>query len=129
LADERQRGDKQVSAFKVYGVSYESGLKLARKNVSTVIGSYEMTPGQWENACHAYAKAFFEGSKPKSVSKPFDAPQFCRDFIALCDPSEFKYLSIRAYKSTGGKIKKGAKKGQDQYKWLPYDESEIPGIL
>ena len=106
-----------MTAFVVYGCSYAKCLTKARRDLPTLM----LLPDDWESKCHKYAGELYETVKPSRLSKKFGAPQFCKDFMALCDPVNFKHLSIRAYQKTGKPVMKGKKKGMDAYGWLPYE--------
>lgn len=105
-----------MSAFKVYGVSYKKCLERARKKTS----SEGLTPGEWEEECKKNADSLFASSKPVAISTAMDAPKFCREFIALCDPDHHRCLSVYAYQKTKGTVQSGKRKGMPRYAWLPY---------
>jgi len=110
-----------MGAFKVYGTSYAKCLDKARK-AAHVDRSLDLT--QWEHKCENIAVDLYESDRVVAVSAAFDAPQFCREFIDLCDKSKFKNLEIRAYSAVKGKlIAKGKKKGMQKFAWQPYDHT------
>jgi hypothetical protein len=107
-----------MSAYKVYGVSYLKILKRLRKSIS--IG--KLNADEHEAKCKGCAAEAFKTESPTALSAPFDAPQFCNDFIALCDPKEFRALSIKSYQKNGKTVTKGKREGLDAYTWLPANE-------
>lgn len=109
-----------MTAFVVFGCSYHKLLLKAKSEISTRQEKRELTADEWEALCHGVAGVQFKAGKPSRISKKFGAPQFCKDFIALCDAENFINLSVYAFQKTGKLVAKGKKKGQDAYGWLPY---------
>jgi hypothetical protein len=105
-----------MTAFVVFGTSYAKCLEKARKTVSTD----KVDSEEWEVNCHKEAAELYQTAGPVRISKRFGAPQFCKDFMGLCNADKFKNLSVRAYQKTGKAITKGKKEGMDAYAWLPY---------
>jgi len=93
-----------MSAFRVFGVSYNKCLSKIRTSLPEKIGGVEMAPGEWDAACHRLAGVAYKSGRISAISDKFDAPQFCQDFIDLCDRSKFKDLSIKAYSPVKGKL-------------------------
>ena len=105
-----------MTAFVVFATSYKKCLDRVRKTVLTD----KLNAEEWEAECHKEAAELYKTAGPVRVSNRFGAPQFCKDFMKLCDVDKFKNLSIRAYQKTGKQVTKGKKLGMDAYAWLPY---------
>ena len=81
-----------MSTFAVFGMTRDFALAEARKKTPTtrielVKGArvtVDLTPEEWEAAVQKRADEAMASTRTVQLCKPFDAPQFARDFIALC---------------------------------------------
>lgn len=81
-----------MSTFAVFGMTRDFALTEARKRTAThrfekdkdgVHRRVELTPEEWEAAVQAKAEATMKGARQVQRCRPFDAPQFARDFAEL----------------------------------------------
>ena len=122
-----------MSAFCVFGVSKTICKKAAERKTPTfekvgagadrVMNYYTMA--EWAEKRDAMtAKLFDEKTRLTQVSPKFDAPQFCRDWLAL-DPKHTEIrnavIMVRGHKidKRGDKVKRS---GAFVMAWLEYDE-------
>jgi len=68
-----------MSAFCVFGMTFELAMKRAEKKVSEVGRSMD----QWRTEVRKQAEQILIEASPTQVSPPFDAPQFAKDWIAV----------------------------------------------
>lgn len=122
-----------MAAFCVYGVSRSQCRKQAERDTKTFVfdeegNRRELTVQEWGNRVRAaterlFALASAEPAKRAKISPEFDAPQFCRDWIAA-SPGEVAHTMIM-YR--GPKVdKRGAvvmRLGQPVLTWLEYDQN------
>ncbi len=120
-----------MSTFAVFGMTRDFALAEARKKTPTtrielVSGTrvtVDLTPDEWEAAVQKRADEVMAGARTVQLCKPFDAPQFARDFIALCrNRGGCRDLAIKARapeKDGHGRIRK-TKKGAPMLSWQPY---------
>lgn len=120
-----------MSTFAVFGMTRDFALAEARKKTPTtrielVEGTrvtVDLTPEEWEVAVQKRADEAMAGTRTVQLCKPFDAPQFARDFIALCrNRGGCRDLTIKARapeKDGHGQIRK-TKKGAPLLSWQPY---------
>ena len=117
-----------MGAFCVFGVSRSVCRKLAEKKVATFCPKLgrEMSPAEWGDRVKEEGDRMFgESSKQARISPEFDAPQFCRDWLAV-SPSEVRLarIMVRGPK-TGADDKPVIRKGVPVMTWLPYDQLAI----
>lgn len=111
-----------MTSFCVYGISKSRCKQHAEKKVSHI----GMTVSEWGEEVRKKAAEIFESQdKSEQISPEFDAPQFCRDWIAA-QPSEIRNATIM---HRGPKIDKHGgtvmKKGMPVMTWIEYDESKV----
>ena len=116
-----------MGAFCVFGVSRQACRKQAEKNVPTYCAETKrsLSPAEWRGLVMIEIDRLFEVTERQvRISPEFDAPQFCRDWIAA-SPGEVKLTRLMC---RGEKIDKhGAvvvRDGAPVLTWLPYDESK-----
>lgn len=115
-----------MGAFCVFGVSRQVCRKRAERKIPTFCPKLEreMSPAEWGmRVAEEGDRVFAESSKQVRIFPEFDAPQFCRDWIAV-SPSEVRLtrLMVRGPK-TGGDGKPVVRKGVPVLTWLPYDRA------
>jgi len=120
-----------MSTFAVFGMTRDFALAEARKKtpitynetIDGVATRIELTPEEWEAKVQKRADEAMAGTRTVQLCKPFDAPQFARDFIALCrNRGGCRDLTIKARapeKDGHGQIRK-TKKGAPMLSWQPY---------
>ena len=120
-----------MSTFAVFGMTRDFALAEARKKTPTtrielvkgVRVTVDLTPDEWEAAVQKRADKVMAGARTVQLCKPFDAPQFARDFIALCrNRGGCRDLTIKARapeKDGHGQVRK-TKKGAPMLSWQPY---------
>lgn len=114
-----------MGAFCVFGVSRSVCRKLAEKKVATFCPKLgrELSPVEWGARVVAEGdRVFSESTKQVRISPEFDAPQFCRDWLAV-SPAEVRLarIMVRGPK-TGADDKPVIRKGVPVMTWLPYDQ-------
>lgn len=111
-----------MSSFCVYGISKSRCKQHAEKKVS----HFGKTVSEWGDEVRQKAAELFDTQdKSEQISPEFDAPQFCRDWIAA-QPSEIRnavimYRGPKTDKHGGTVMKKGA----PVMTWIEYDESKL----
>ena len=115
-----------MGAFCVFGVSRQVCRKQAEKNVPTYCAEAKrsLSPAEWGGRVMIEIDRLFEVTERQvRISPEFDAPQFCRDWIAAA-PGEVKLTRLMC---RGEKVDKhGAvvvRDGVPVLTWLPYDET------
>jgi hypothetical protein len=115
-----------MSAFCVFGVTYDACVEQAKKKVEPYIKEQgkptrAMTPEEYAGAVREKADALFESAREKQISPAFDAPQFADDWIAIANRSKARALKIMR---KGQKVNdKGApilRNGKPVIGWIPY---------
>lgn len=115
-----------MGAFCVYGISKSVCRAKAEKKVPTVAsGGRALSPEEWGMEVKIQAASLFlTEQKLVKVSPEFDAPQFCRDWIAVA-PGDVRRACIMV---RGPKVDKQGnpvlRDGAPVLTWLPYDDSE-----
>jgi len=113
-----QSWENDMSTFAVFGVSKHKIMERARKKIPAV--AYKNGPmlseSEWEAKVQAKVEEDFANPKARivQISEKFDAPQFCAQFMKMCDSENFRNLEVR-WKAPA---KKG---GQKTPAWTPYD--------
>jgi hypothetical protein len=114
-----------MGAFCVFGVSKSACKAAADKAVLAIVirdgETTSLTIDEWRVKRDAMAaKLFEESEKPVRISPEFDAPQFCRDWMAAA-PSEIKLakVMVRGPKFDGGG-KPVKRNGVQVMTWLEY---------
>jgi hypothetical protein len=87
-----------MGAFCVFGMSRTLARQKAEKKVPTMIGEGKerrpLTPFEWGQLVQAKGAEIFDSAeKVVKISPEFDAPQFCRDWLAV-SPGEVKLARI-----------------------------------
>ncbi|WP_285259217.1 hypothetical protein [Halopseudomonas bauzanensis] len=95
-----------MSTFAVFGMTRDFAMFEARKKTPThrfekdKAGNprrVELTQGEWEAAVIARAESIMEGARVVQLCRPFDAPQFAKDFVTLVRRrGECRDLDVRA---------------------------------
>lgn len=108
-----------MSAFRVFGTSWQQIFDdLYRKELK---GNNESIADYDKRIAALANKVYLTSNRNKAVSEMCDAPNFCRDFIAMADPAKYKGLHIRV-NAWNGKFKPGTK--EPKYSWVDYDPSK-----
>lgn len=120
-----------MGAFCVFGVSRQVCRKQIEGKLSTYCPKLErrLTAPEWGDRVIVEADRIFEESeKVVRISPEFDAPQFCRDWIAV-SPAEVRLTRIMV---RGPKIgddgKPVLRKGAPVMTWLPYENKAAPQV-
>lgn len=91
-----------MGAFCIYGISYSDCLAEAEKKVSAIefVGPDEwrnLTLGEWAAKRDKMARELFDnGTRLTRVSPEFDAPQFCKGWLAV-NPANVRNAEIRVW--------------------------------
>lgn len=105
-----------MGAFRVFGTSWQKVYDDLYKK--TQKGNNESV-SEFDRRILAMADAAFAAcDDEKPVSEKCDAPQFCREFIAMADPARFKNLHTRVNAFTGVIDPKTRK---PKFSWVRYD--------
>lgn len=72
-----------MSTFAVFGMTECFARQKARASTSTLVGGVDLTEGEWLEAVEQQTKKLMESTRMVRLSQPYDAPQFCRDFMRL----------------------------------------------
>lgn len=82
----------------------------------------DLTPAEWGERVRAEAERLFdEGGRSVKISPAFDAPHFCRDWIAVA-PAEVRDTRIMARApKLDEKEKPIVRKGQTVMTWAPWE--------
>ena len=107
-----------MGAFCIYGISYSDCLAVAERKVSATefVGKDEwrnLSLAEWAAKRDKVAKELFEnGTRLTRVSPEFDAPQFCKDWLAI-NPANVRNAEIRVWGGQEGcQRRAGAAQGQ-----------------
>lgn len=116
-----------MGAFCIYGISYSDCLAVAEKKVSATefVGKDEwrnLSLAEWAEKRDRVAKELFEnGTRLTRVSPEFDAPQFCKDWLAI-NPANVRNAELRVW---GGKKDANGepvlRKGKPVITWVKYE--------
>jgi len=68
-----------MSAFCVFGMTFDAAIKRAEKKVR----DDNLPMEQWKKKVHELAEQILIEAKPTQVSPPFDAPQFAKEWIEV----------------------------------------------
>lgn len=114
-----------MSAFCVYGVTYDSCKKQAQKKLSPHVidgkTTRMMTAEEYAAAIEEMATALFIKSKAKQVSPAFDAPQFAKEWIDVAQRTKARALKVmRKGERTNAKGAPILKNGKPVIGWIPY---------
>jgi hypothetical protein len=118
-----------MGAFCVFGVSRQQCRVKAEKKVPTMVGSGRdrraLPIAEWAQEVKvATDSLFITETRAVKISPEFDAPQFCRDWIAVV-PRDVRLTQIMV---RGPKVDKhGAlvvKDGAPVMTWVPFDEKQ-----
>lgn len=112
-----------MGGFCVYGVSRTDCRKKAEKSTPAEDG---MTVSEWDSVVRKQAEKLWISEKIVRISPEFDAPQFCRDWIAA-GRDQVKLTKIMCQQQK--KDRHGAisiKGGQPVMTWVEYDEKSAP---
>lgn len=115
-----------MGAFCVFGVSRQVCRKQAESSVKTIdkeTGRH-LSVTEWGERVRAEGdRVFAETERQVRISPEFDAPQFCRDWLAVT-PGEVRLarIMVRGPK-TDDNGKPMMRKGSPVMTWLPYDEA------
>jgi len=114
-----------MGAFCVYGFSRSICLARAARKTPTfeIVGEERryLTPVEWAVVRdQAAAQMFDQATKAEKISPEFDAPQFCRDWLAV-NPAHVRDATIMV---RGGKVDKNGnpvkRKGVQVFTWIPF---------
>lgn len=86
-----------MSTFAVFGMTRSVATASARRVTPSVRGGVEVPLEEWELEVIKRADKIMSGARVVQLCKPFDAPQFAREFIQLARKHEdCRDLRIRA---------------------------------
>lgn len=111
-----------MSAFCVYGVSMRNCLEKAREELEKNRG---IPANEWNAKVSKRAEELFNLFRVKQISPAFDAPEFCRDWIAVGEKTkQIKWPTIMC---KGPKLDaKGEpmlrKGGRPLIGWIPFSQ-------
>ena len=115
-----------MTAFAVYGVLFHECLSTAKKNTPASIKKGDklipLSQQEWLVEVEKRAEKQFKTAKPKKLSILFDAPQFCKEFIALSERHRSRDLHIRAAQKQEVTVKG---KKVIRTTWLPIEQVSI----
>jgi hypothetical protein len=112
-----------MSTYAVYGMTWSYAWNKAKKDTSQVVGDIELTESEWLEKVRESAEGMMEGKKSVKVSDMFDAPQFAREFIELCDRGRDLHIRVRhKIKQPDGGWEMNEKTGKPNLKWSRLSE-------
>ena len=122
-----------MSTFAVFGMTRDFALAEARKKVPVTRTatdgkgrkvSVDLSPAEWEEACQQYVQRLMDGERVCQLCKPFDAPQFAQEYIALLRRSgESRDLTVKArcpQVDGHGQPIRSKKTGSPMLHWKPW---------
>jgi hypothetical protein len=114
-----------MGAFCVFGVSKTLCKEKVARKLPTLHKGRELSPAEWGALRDQEAERLFaELDKPVKISPEFDAPQFCRDWLAI-SPSEVRMARIMARVQKKDDFGKPImRKGQPVMTWAEYEAGE-----
>lgn len=113
-----------MGAFRVHGVTEQTASKAAAKKLKQLQANQMRLGGGLSLPTIEDLQAeFYKKMKPVQISEPFDAPQFCMDFINTAERTmKCRALKVMVFKE---KLKKGVvvtskRTGRPLKSWQPY---------
>ena len=122
-----------MGAFCVFGVSRSLCRMKAEKKAPTVVGSGKdrryVPIGEWAETVKSMAVELFESERKQvKISPEFDAPQFCRDWIAV-SPDEVRLTKIMVRgPKTDEKGKAVLRNGVPVMTWHEYEQAAAKAL-
>jgi hypothetical protein len=122
-----------MGAFCVFGMSRTLARSKAERKVPTMVGDGKerraLPIADWAALVRAKAEEIFDGAeKAERISPEFDAPQFCRDWIAVA-PNEVRLTKIMV---RGPKVDETGKRvlrnGAPVMTWHEYEQAAAKAL-